>query len=111
MNGTGCADLDAGPDPWRASNLLLGTNHHIDEVISEITQYSYKTSEGAHMAYALDNNGFPPGYFVVRSIACNRLLDIDSDSSEDGADVILYPESESSLVESAQGLVHHHTQF
>ena len=52
------------------------------------------------MSYPLDNNGFPPGYFVVRSVACNRLLDIDSDSSEDGADVILYPESESSLVES-----------
>ena len=54
------------------------------------------------MSYAPDNNGFPPGYFVVRSLACNRLLDIDSDSSEDGADVILYPETESSLVESEQ---------
>lgn len=61
------------------------------------------------MAYALDNNGFPPGYFVVRSVACNRLLDTDSDSSEDGADVILYPETESSLVESTRELVFDHS--
>ncbi|KAI4528779.1 hypothetical protein K525DRAFT_256068 [Schizophyllum commune Loenen D] len=47
-----------------------------------------------------DSNGFPPGYFVIRSIACNRNWDVSGDSVEDGTDVILHPEKEPSLVES-----------
>jgi hypothetical protein len=47
-----------------------------------------------------DTHGFPPGYFVIRSAASNRLLDISDDSIEDGTAVILWPEKESSLVES-----------
>ena len=46
-----------------------------------------------------DSNGFPPGYFVIRSIACNRNWDVSGDSVEDGTDVILHPEKEPSLVE------------
>lgn len=45
-------------------------------------------------------HGFPPGYFVIRSAASNRLLDIANDSIEDGTEVLLWPEKESSLVES-----------
>lgn len=44
--------------------------------------------------------GFPLGYFVIRSAASNRVLDVSDDSIEDGADVLLWPEKESSLVES-----------
>jgi len=44
--------------------------------------------------------GFPPGYFVIRSDSTGRLLDVAADWVEDGADVILYPEKEKSLVES-----------
>ncbi len=45
-------------------------------------------------------NGFPEGYFIIRSVASNRLLDVALDSIEDGSEVILFPESETSLVES-----------
>lgn len=43
--------------------------------------------------------GFPAGYFVIRSVASNRLLDVTMDSIEDGTDVVLWPEKESALVE------------
>lgn len=44
--------------------------------------------------------GFPPGYFVIRSVATGRLWDVSSDGVEDGVQVILWPEKEQSLVES-----------
>lgn len=44
--------------------------------------------------------GFPPGYFVIRSVATGRLWDVSSDEVEDGTPVILWPEKERSLVES-----------
>ncbi|KAH0838130.1 hypothetical protein J3R83DRAFT_6380 [Lanmaoa asiatica] len=44
--------------------------------------------------------GFPPGYFVIRSVATGRLWDVSSDEVEDGTSVILWPEKEQSLVES-----------
>jgi hypothetical protein len=44
-------------------------------------------------------HGFPKGYFVIRSLATNRLLDVASDAVEDGAEIILYPQKEASLVE------------
>lgn len=43
--------------------------------------------------------GFPPGYFVIRSVATGRLWDVSSDEVEDGTPVILWPEKEQSLVE------------
>jgi hypothetical protein len=48
----------------------------------------------------IDNTGFPPGYFIIRSVASNRLLDVTEDEIEDGTDIALYPEKEKSLVES-----------
>lgn len=47
-----------------------------------------------------ETSGFPPGYFTVRSVATNRVLDVTGDSIEDGTAIILYPETETSLVES-----------
>ncbi|KXN88944.1 hypothetical protein AN958_06815 [Leucoagaricus sp. SymC.cos] len=44
-------------------------------------------------------NGFPPGYFVIRSVATNRSLDVKGDAVEDGTEVLLWPEKETSLVE------------
>ncbi|KAH7881067.1 uncharacterized protein C8R40DRAFT_1076381 [Lentinula edodes] len=46
------------------------------------------------------SNGFPPGYFIIRSLATGRLLDVAGDYAEDGTEIILWPEKESSLVES-----------
>ncbi|KDQ31259.1 hypothetical protein PLEOSDRAFT_1088710 [Pleurotus ostreatus PC15] len=43
--------------------------------------------------------GFPPGYFIIRSIASNRLLDVTNDDVEDGTEIVLWPEKDSSLVE------------
>jgi WD repeat-containing protein 23 len=52
------------------------------------------------MTADLQTFGFPPGYFVVRNIATNRLLDIENDQVEDSTEIILWPEKEYSLVES-----------
>ena len=47
----------------------------------------------------LHTYGFPQGYFVIKNLATNRLLDVQSDDVEDGTPVILWPETETSLVE------------
>jgi hypothetical protein len=44
--------------------------------------------------------GFPPGCFILRSVSTKRLLDVASDSVRDSAPVLLWPEKDSSLVES-----------
>ena len=43
--------------------------------------------------------GFPQGCFVLRSVSSARLLDVSSDSVQDGAPIILWPEKDNSLVE------------
>ncbi|KAJ7665090.1 hypothetical protein DFH06DRAFT_1186604 [Mycena polygramma] len=48
----------------------------------------------------LETYGFPPGYFVIRSVASQRLLDVSMDDIEDGTEVLLWPEKDSSIVES-----------
>ena len=47
----------------------------------------------------LHTYGFPPGYFIIKSVATDRLLDVQSDEVEDGTPIILWPETETSLVE------------
>lgn len=49
---------------------------------------------------AIEDSGFPAGYFVIRSVATNRLLDVTMDDIEDGTEIGLWPEKEKSLVES-----------
>jgi hypothetical protein len=46
--------------------------------------------------------GFPPGYFLIRSLATGRLLSVARSSAADGAPLVLWPTLESSLVESAR---------
>ncbi|KAJ3575227.1 hypothetical protein NP233_g1225 [Leucocoprinus birnbaumii] len=46
-----------------------------------------------------DTHGFPPGYFVIQSVANTRVLDVQGDEVEDGTDIALWPEKEKSLVE------------
>jgi len=48
----------------------------------------------------IDTTGFPPGYFIILSVASDRLLDVTMDYIEDGAEIGLWPEKEKSLVES-----------
>ncbi|KAJ7157164.1 WD40 repeat-like protein [Mycena filopes] len=48
----------------------------------------------------LDTHGFPPGYFIIRSVASNRLLDVTMDDIEDGTEVVLWPEKDTSIVET-----------
>jgi len=50
----------------------------------------------------IDTTGFPPGYFIIRSVASNRLLDVTMDYIEDGTEICLWPEKEKSLVESVR---------
>ena len=54
---------------------------------------------------APQTNGFPEGYFVIKSMANDRVLDVAGDLVEDGTEVILWPETESSLVESKFSVV------
>ena len=49
---------------------------------------------------SIEDSGFPAGYFVIRSVATNRLLDVTMDEIEDGTEIGLWPEKEKSLVES-----------
>ncbi|CAG7847663.1 SubName: Full=Uncharacterized protein {ECO:0000313/EMBL:CCA72491.1} [Serendipita indica DSM 11827] len=51
---------------------------------------------------ATDGNarGFPLGYFVIRSLANGRVLDVVDDGTADGTQLILYNEKDSTLVES-----------
>ena len=65
------------------------------------------------MASDIQTHGFPPGYFIVRSVATNRVLDVHGDEMEDGAEIILWSEKETSLVESVYSLppylyIHHY---
>lgn len=48
----------------------------------------------------IETCGFPAGYFVIRSVASNRMLDVTMDDIEDGTEIILWPEKDTSLVES-----------
>lgn len=57
-------------------------------------------------AAAETNYGFPPGYFVIRSLATGKLLDVEQDDVEDSAEIILWPEKESSLVDGGSQILH-----
>jgi len=47
----------------------------------------------------LQTFGFPPGYFIIRSVATQRLWDVEADEVEDGTEIALWPEKDNSLVE------------
>ncbi|KAG8948617.1 hypothetical protein FRC03_000672 [Tulasnella sp. 419] len=47
----------------------------------------------------LASSGFPAGYFLIKSVATGRLLDVMRGDCEDGTDIILWSEKEKSLVE------------
>ncbi|KAF8899130.1 hypothetical protein BD779DRAFT_62171 [Infundibulicybe gibba] len=47
-----------------------------------------------------ETHGFPPGYFIIRSVANGRVFDVKMDDIEDGTEITLWPEKEKSLVES-----------
>lgn len=53
-----------------------------------------------HVARTVELRGFPPGYFLLRSVANRRLLDVAQSKSTDGTPMILWPETETSLVQS-----------
>ncbi|KAJ7492080.1 hypothetical protein FB451DRAFT_1216908 [Mycena latifolia] len=52
------------------------------------------------MTANLETYGFPTGYFIVRSVASNRLLDVTMDAIEDGTELVLWPEKDTSIVET-----------
>ena len=51
---------------------------------------------------ATDGNarGFPLGYFIIRSLATGKVLDVVDDGTADGTELILYNEKDSTLVET-----------
>jgi hypothetical protein len=52
-------------------------------------------------AKQVELNGFPSGYFMIRSLATERLLDLaQPDKAHDGSSIHLWPQKETSLVES-----------
>ncbi|OSD03189.1 WD40 repeat-like protein [Trametes coccinea BRFM310] len=52
------------------------------------------------LSVELKSYGFPHGYFMLRCIGAARILDVARGSIEDGTDVILWPPTDSSQVES-----------
>ena len=48
---------------------------------------------------SLKDYGFPRGDFLLRSVSSGRMLDVSSDSVQDGTPIILWPEKDNSLVE------------
>jgi hypothetical protein len=48
-----------------------------------------------------DHHGFPSGYFLIRSSATGRLLDVAQDRVVDGSPLLLWPEKETLLVEGS----------
>lgn len=46
--------------------------------------------------------GFPLGYFIIRSLATGRVLDVPASSIEDGIELVLWNEKEVSLVEGSR---------
>lgn len=47
----------------------------------------------------LNSYGFPQGYFILRSIGTGRVLDLCQGIKDDGTSIILWPATETSLVE------------
>ncbi|KAF8486715.1 hypothetical protein JB92DRAFT_2799119 [Gautieria morchelliformis] len=56
------------------------------------------TTEFEPPAYTVSSTGFPPGYFVVRNISTGKVLDVELDGKHDGAEVVMFPEKETSHV-------------
>ncbi|CDO75481.1 hypothetical protein BN946_scf184935.g17 [Trametes cinnabarina] len=52
------------------------------------------------LSVELKSYGFPHGYFMLRSVGTERILDVSRGSIEDGTDVILWPPTDTSQVES-----------
>jgi hypothetical protein len=71
---------------WGATGFLTGPF---------VAQYSMMTQTAN-----IDNTGFPSGYFIIRSVASERLLDVTMGNTEDGTELGLWPEKEKSLVDS-----------
>ncbi|KAJ7110375.1 WD40 repeat-like protein [Mycena crocata] len=59
------------------------------------------------MTADLQTYGFPTGYFVIRSVGSNRLLDVTMDAIEDGAELVLWPQKDSSIVERDRLVLRH----
>ena len=89
---------------------LLDLTHHCSEVKIICTVAMLITSDKEAKAPSsvppldveLTSHGFPQGYFMLRSIGTGRMLDVCQGLKEDGTAVILWPATESSLVECEQ---------
>jgi hypothetical protein len=67
------------------------------------TNIDSQTQDAFDAATAAQNGsarGFPLGYFVIRSLATGKLLDVPTHSITDGTEIILWDEKEKALVES-----------
>ncbi|OCH96414.1 WD40 repeat-like protein [Obba rivulosa] len=74
----------------------VASDDETEDGVSENTPDMQPSAQDAD----LRTYGFPQGYFIIRSVATDRLLDVESDMVEDSTEVILWPATESSLVES-----------
>ncbi|KIO28807.1 hypothetical protein M407DRAFT_176806 [Tulasnella calospora MUT 4182] len=60
---------------------------------------SYAGPSGSGGVYINAETGFPGGYFLIKNVGANKVLDVARGEHDDGTDVILWDEKESSLVE------------
>jgi len=57
------------------------------------------------------STGFPSGHFLIKSLAADRVLDVELNNDKDGALVIAWPELESSWVEGFRNPIHDNQVF
>ncbi|EJU05856.1 hypothetical protein DACRYDRAFT_62552 [Dacryopinax primogenitus] len=68
---------------------------------------------GDHVASpgASVTHGFPNGYFIIRHLSTNRVLDLGGSATADNSEVFLWPEKEGSLVEELRDPGAHNQVF
>lgn len=91
-----------------APKSSFDSNHCISPLSFTMTMTSNTDSIPKAILAPDEDLGFPAGYFVLRSTGSDRMLDVEMGKVDDGAEILLFPEKEKSLVDgtstSRQGL-------
>jgi hypothetical protein len=91
----------AGSQQQSTAESTAATNHDTSRpstLTSTLNFNNMHVKEGDEKPSSNDH-GFPLGCFLLRSVSSGRFLDVASDSVQDGAPIILWPEKDNSLVE------------
>ncbi|KAI0066418.1 WD40 repeat-like protein [Artomyces pyxidatus] len=97
---------------WKGLSKMPGAlEDYVAKHREESTKQLAMQLKSNNMTQDRDDYGFPRGYFVAHSVATKRHLDVAQNSVEDGTEVILWPQKDSSLVESLRTVVSNNQVF